>query len=309
MNLHAARRHVPAPVGYDGLAIGAFTPPSGLLTGRRSSNSFRAALVTLPNLRSSYFSSILGGWGSTTRRGPGASSRRRSPGAVVATGAPRVRRRGTPAVTARRGAGDASRSRASVERRAGSVPYAELHCHSNFSFLDGSSHPEELVEEAASLASKPWRSPITTGSTASSASPKRPEPWASPPCSAPRSRSPPASIPMPAWPATRSRHAVPGQHRPGSRLAQAPDPHGAHLVVLADGPDGYARVARTLSLGHLAGEKGAPQFSFADVADTIAGHAWVLTGCRKGSVPAALVADGPTAAARRADTARRGVRA
>ena len=29
------------------------------------------------------------------------------------------------------------------------VPYAELHCHSNFSFLDGASHPEELVEEAA----------------------------------------------------------------------------------------------------------------------------------------------------------------
>src|SRR5271169_3904133 len=31
------------------------------------------------------------------------------------------------------------------------VPYAELHCHSNFSFLDGASHPEELVSEAARL--------------------------------------------------------------------------------------------------------------------------------------------------------------
>ncbi len=31
------------------------------------------------------------------------------------------------------------------------APYAELHCHSNFSFLDGASHPEELVEEAADL--------------------------------------------------------------------------------------------------------------------------------------------------------------
>jgi len=31
------------------------------------------------------------------------------------------------------------------------VPYAELHAHSNFSFLDGASHPEELVEEAARL--------------------------------------------------------------------------------------------------------------------------------------------------------------
>ena len=33
----------------------------------------------------------------------------------------------------------------------GRRPYAELHCHSNFSFLDGASHPEELVEEAARL--------------------------------------------------------------------------------------------------------------------------------------------------------------
>ena len=36
-------------------------------------------------------------------------------------------------------------------RRHGTVPYAELHCHSNFSFLDGASHPEELVEEADRL--------------------------------------------------------------------------------------------------------------------------------------------------------------
>ena len=31
------------------------------------------------------------------------------------------------------------------------VPYAELHCHSNFSFLDGAAHPEELATEAARL--------------------------------------------------------------------------------------------------------------------------------------------------------------
>src|SRR4051812_128910 len=29
--------------------------------------------------------------------------------------------------------------------------YAELHCLSNFSFLRGASHPEELVEQAAAL--------------------------------------------------------------------------------------------------------------------------------------------------------------
>ena len=31
------------------------------------------------------------------------------------------------------------------------MPYAELHCHTNFSFLQGASHPEELVEEAVRL--------------------------------------------------------------------------------------------------------------------------------------------------------------
>ncbi|NOX23153.1 MAG: PHP domain-containing protein, partial [Actinobacteria bacterium] len=29
--------------------------------------------------------------------------------------------------------------------------YAELHCHTNFSFLDGASHPAELVYRAAEL--------------------------------------------------------------------------------------------------------------------------------------------------------------
>ncbi len=38
-----------------------------------------------------------------------------------------------------------------LTRRPSPVPYAELHCHSNFSFLDGASHPEELAEEAARL--------------------------------------------------------------------------------------------------------------------------------------------------------------
>ncbi|MGB0693590.1 MAG: PHP domain-containing protein, partial [Pseudomonadales bacterium] len=31
------------------------------------------------------------------------------------------------------------------------MPYTELHCISNYSFLRGASHPEELVHQAASL--------------------------------------------------------------------------------------------------------------------------------------------------------------
>src|SRR5262249_47313231 len=38
-----------------------------------------------------------------------------------------------------------------VSRDTTADPWYELHCHSNFSFLDGASHPEELVEQAARL--------------------------------------------------------------------------------------------------------------------------------------------------------------
>ncbi|HUV19920.1 MAG TPA: PHP domain-containing protein, partial [Ilumatobacteraceae bacterium] len=178
--------------------------------------------------------------------------------------------------------------------RASAVSYAELHCHSNFSFLDGASHPEELATEAARLglealaitdhdgfygvvrfaeAAKAVGLPTVFGTeitlAANDGSVARSE--------ADTLRQVDTGM-------------VPDSH--------APDPSGTHLLVLAEGPDGYARLSRALSTGHLAGEKGAPQFAFADVADAIGGHGWVLTGCRKGAVPAALVADGPAAARR-----------
>ena len=40
---------------------------------------------------------------------------------------------------------------ADTGHRASAFPYAELHAHSAFSFLDGASTPEELVEQAARL--------------------------------------------------------------------------------------------------------------------------------------------------------------
>ena len=70
------------------------------------------------------------------RAGPGHAQlerRRRQPGLV-----PQRQPYEPPADVARPAAG-------------GGRAYAELHCHSNFSFLDGASHPEELVEEAARL--------------------------------------------------------------------------------------------------------------------------------------------------------------
>ncbi|MEM8619614.1 MAG: error-prone DNA polymerase [Actinomycetota bacterium] len=181
----------------------------------------------------------------------------------------------------------------------GAVPYAELHCHSNFSFLDGASHPEELATEAARLglealaitdhngfygvvrfaeAARAVGLPTVFGTeiTLGNDIPERRD----------------ASFIRSEAEATQqvATGLVPDTY--------APDPDGTHLLLLADGPDGYARVARALSNGHLAGEKGIARFALGDIATVAAGHVWALTGCRKGAVPAALVDDGPGAARR-----------
>ena len=193
---------------------------------------------------------------------------------------------------------DLSRSGDGAAQRV-TVPYAELHCHSNFSFLDGASHPEELATEAARLgldalaitdhnglygvvrfaeAAKAVGLPTVFGTEITVLDGRVQEGRVS------VARSEAETI------AQIDTGLVPDSH--------APDPHGTHLLTIADGPDGYARLSRALSVGHLAGEKGAPQFAFDDLASALAGHAWVLTGCRKGAVPAALVSDGPAAARR-----------
>src|SRR6478752_5445092 len=45
----------------------------------------------------------------------------------------------------------ASTEARSIERPAAVTPYAELHCHSHFSFLDGASSPDDLVARAVEL--------------------------------------------------------------------------------------------------------------------------------------------------------------
>ena len=75
-----------------------------------------------------------------------------------------------------------------------------------------------------------------------------------------------------------------------------PDPAGEHLVVLARGPEGYARLSRAISEAQMAGAKGAPGASWGGWPGCTAGTRVVLTGCRKGAVPSALHWRGPAAA-------------
>lgn len=163
-----------------------------------------------------------------------------------------------------------------VDRPAGtgsSVPYAELHAHSAYSFLDGASTPEELVEEAARL---DLRSIALTDHDGLYGVVRFAE-------------------------AARELDVstVFGAELSLSNVARTedPDPPGPHLLVLARGPEGYRRLSRELARAHLAGgEKGKPRYDYDTLAEAAGGHWHILTGCRKGHVRQALSTGGPEAA-------------
>ncbi|MVU78824.1 DNA polymerase III subunit alpha [Nocardia sp. ET3-3] len=171
------------------------------------------------------------------------------------------------------------------------VPYAELHTHSAYSFLDGASQPEELVEEAVRLglealaltdhdgfygvvrfseAAKEWGMPTIFGAELSIG--------------------------------TRARagaHLVPRGRRRGRENDSAalnseprtgtPDPAGPHLLVLARGQEGYRRLSREMAAAHMAaGEKGILRYDLDRLTEAAGGHWHILTGCRKGAVRQAL---------------------
>src|SRR5829696_7536167 len=168
---------------------------------------------------------------------------------------------------------------ARLRRRAGATPYAELHCHSNFSFLDGASHPEELAEEAACLGLEALALTDHDGFYG-----------------VVRFAEAARAVGVPT---VFGAELSLGLTRPQNGEA---DPEGTHLLVLARDPQGYANLASTMSAAHLAGgEKGKPDYSGIDWSAAHGGHWLVLTGCRKGTVPRALLRDGPAAAARELD--------
>ncbi|WP_306212744.1 error-prone DNA polymerase [Actinoplanes sp. RD1] len=155
-------------------------------------------------------------------------------------------------------------------------PYAELHCHSNFSFLDGASHPEELAEEAARLGLTGLAVTDHDGFYGVV-------------------RFSQAAREL-GLPTIFGAELSLGLTKPQNGEA---DPEGTHLLALAHGTEGYARLARTISRAQLdGGEKGRPSYGRTEqVAEVLRDHVLVLTGCRKGSVPQALARQGPEAAA------------
>ncbi len=166
-----------------------------------------------------------------------------------------------------------------LQRRSNATPYAELHCHSTFSFLDGASHPEELAEEAARLGLEALALTDHDGFYG-----------------VVRFAEAARAVGVPT---VFGSELSLGLTKPQNGMS---DPEGTHLLVLARDPEGYARLGSTISAAQLAGaEKGKPIYE--DIAwEEVHGDHWlVLTGCRKGTVPAALERHGPAAAARELD--------
>jgi error-prone DNA polymerase len=154
--------------------------------------------------------------------------------------------------------------------------YAELHAHSGFSFLDGASDPEELVAEAHRLGLDALALTDHHGFYG-----------------VVRFAEAARAVGLPTVFGTEVTLA------PASPRTGEPDPTGAHLLVLARDPVGYARLSTVLADAHLAGgEKGKPVFTLDALARAAGGHWVVLSGCRKGAVPAALMDAGPGAASR-----------
>ena len=157
------------------------------------------------------------------------------------------------------------------------VPYAELHCHSNYSFLDGASSPEELVEEAIQLGLNALALTDHDGFYGVVRMAEVADVY-------------------------RNQNGVELDTIFGAELSLdltkpqngIADPEGSHLLVLAVGQEGYHKLAGAITEAQLRGaEKGKPSYDLDELAAQAEGGWFVLTGCRKGLVRQALLAGGP----------------
>ena len=200
--------------------------------------------------------------------------------------------------------------------------YAELHAHSNFSFLDGASHPQRLVERAAELG---YEALAVTDHDGFYGLVKF---W-----SAAREVGLPAvygaELSLPRFDAVEQGHDQPfeasrmgdASKKPSSageslqwRRGRIRRSHGPkvidrgpvdHLVVLAPSPEGYAQLSHLISQGQMRGEKGRPLYRWEDLAEASRqGDLVALTGCWQGAVPRAALAGDHDGAVREASRLR-----
>lgn len=142
------------------------------------------------------------------------------------------------------------------------TPYAELHLHSSFSFLDGVSAPEKLVSTGAALGLNALAITDHNGLY--------------------------GVVRFAEAAAAHGMSTVFGAELSlgaGHSRTQVEDPAGTHLLVLARGQEGYHRLAAALTEAHLAtDDKDTLSYDLEALADQGRDHWLILTGCRKGAV-------------------------
>ena len=148
--------------------------------------------------------------------------------------------------------------------------YAELHCHSAFSFLDGASLPEQLALTASQNGYPALALTDHNGVYGSMAF-------------------------------AQEAKQLGVQAITGAELTLL---DGSHVTVLVETPEGYANLCRLITEAHLGREdRRDPRLAFASLEARHAGLI-VLSGCRSGMLPTVLRRDGRAAARRLAERCR-----
>lgn len=144
------------------------------------------------------------------------------------------------------------------------VPYAELHAHSSYSFLDGASSPEDLLAEAERLGITALALTDHDGFYGAARFAEV------------------AELMQAEVQTVYGAELSLGLDAPQRGSA---DPVGEHLLVIADGLEGYHRLSGAMTAAHLrGGEKGRPVYDLDELAAMADGQWTILTGCRKGGV-------------------------
>ncbi|HUP53264.1 MAG TPA: DNA polymerase III subunit alpha, partial [Longimicrobiales bacterium] len=143
------------------------------------------------------------------------------------------------------------------------IPYVELHCHSGYSFLDGASHPEELVLRAVELGYPALALTDHDGLYGSMEFARAAKEAGIQPITG-------AEITL--------RECFIGVDEPEA---------GHHVTLLAENPTGYANLCRLLTEAHMGSERTDPRLPLESLLELPEGLI-LLTGCRRSPVAAAL---------------------
>ncbi|HUF76897.1 MAG TPA: PHP domain-containing protein, partial [Longimicrobiales bacterium] len=143
------------------------------------------------------------------------------------------------------------------------IPYVELHCHSGYSFLDGASHPEELVLRATELGYPALALTDHNGLYGSMEFARAAKEAGVQPITG-------AELTL--------RECFTGVEEPEA---------GHHVTLLAENPVGYANLCRLLTEAHMGSERTDPRLPLPSLLELPEGLI-LLTGCRRSPVAAAL---------------------